>query len=524
MVEYKYIKIHEGGSMRKKQDSIKRRLCRIAVLQCTLVIFFWLYMTISEATILIRETASEIYQSEEKVLTELENQISTLARVTLFPTNQALFANNDTLYTHLRDGSVQNDFAFGSEFFDQALTQLKNEAVDFVALYDVEGNGVYLSKTDDIYYECTIRQDAAWYREVLSGPKGKVSVLNQETFVGSGIVEKDRRSICAARNLVDSTTYKTIGVCVAGSNVDRIVNATALGSDEMEQEYAVFYQEQLLFGNTEKLILKEYSQKPIQKIYWNLQELSLEYSMFHEDNLAIIVQIPFFSIFHYMMPLQIFGIILLVLILILITLIIFKIIASIKNPLNQLVKACNTFESSYVPTLPDIELPKEFREVFLSFNSMSDKINTVIHEVLMKDLEKRKLELQLLRTQINPHYLYNTLEMMHMTAYTNGDFGVAEMAELLGRNLQYGLRETTKEVSLKEELEQLDVYLKIIFYRFKDSVTVHKMIDPELLRYKTIKLLFQPMIENSVFHGIKSSEQHLTIDILGYKQENKIVL
>ena len=107
------------------------------------------------------------------------------------------------------------------------------------------------------------------------------------------------------------------------------------------------------------------------------------------------------------------------------------------------ITTCNAFETDYVPTLPALSLPLEFHEVLLSFNHMSDKINTLIHEILIKDLEKRETELQLLRTQINPHYLYNTLEVIHLAAYKNNDLQVAAMAELLGKNLQYGLRGTT---------------------------------------------------------------------------------
>ena len=155
---------------------------------------------------------------------------------------------------------------------------------------------------------------------------------------------------------------------------------------------------------------------------------------------------------------------------------------------------------------------------------MSDKINTLIHEILIKDLEKRETELQLLRTQINPHYLYNTLEVIHLAAYKNNDLQVAAMAELLGKNLQYGLRGTTEEVSLQEELRQLDIYLSILSYQYADNIIFNKVIDPSLLNCRTIKLLFQPMIENSILHGFDSNKSKIMIDILGYKKGSKIIL
>ena len=202
----------------------------------------------------------------------------------------------------------------------------------------------------------------------------------------------------------------------------------------------------------------------------------------------------------------------------------FRISRNIQVFLKTLITTCNAFETDYVPTLPALSLPLEFHEVLLSFNHMSDKINTLIHEILLKDLEKRETELQLLRTQINPHYLYNTLEVIHLAAYKNNDLQVAAMAELLGKNLQYGLRGTTEEVSLQEELRQLDIYLSILSYQYADNIIFNKVIDPSLLNCRTIKLLFQPMIENSILHGFDSSKSKIMIDILGYKKDSKIIL
>jgi two-component system sensor histidine kinase YesM len=111
-----------------------------------------------------------------------------------------------------------------------------------------------------------------------------------------------------------------------------------------------------------------------------------------------------------------------------------------------------------------------------------------------------------------------------LAAYKNGDFHVAEMAELLGKNLQYGLRGTTKEVTLREELEQLDVYLSILSHQYKDRILFNKVLSPELLDCRTIKLIFQPMVENSILHGFDNTKQHMIIDILGYKKDSQMIL
>lgn len=267
-----------------------------------------------------------------------------------------------------------------------------------------------------------------------------------------------------------------------------------------------------------------YHEKPEGQIRLDIKKPGLEHSLFHGKNTAIVIQTPFASIFRQLIPARILVIAAWAGILVLISLTMFRVIRNIQTPLKALVTTCNAFETDYVPALPSLPLPLEFNEVFLSFNHMSDRINTLIHEILMKDLEKQETELQLLRTQINPHYLYNTLEVIHLAAYKNGDFHVAEMAELLGKNLQYGLRGTTKEVTLREELEQLDVYLSILSHQYKDRILFNKVLSPELLDCRTIKLIFQPMVENSILHGFDNTKQHMIIDILGYKKDSQMIL
>ncbi|WP_180994840.1 histidine kinase [Clostridium sp. chh4-2] len=186
--------------------------------------------------------------------------------------------------------------------------------------------------------------------------------------------------------------------------------------------------------------------------------------------------------------------------------------------------ACNCFELDHATKLSCENLPQELQTLFASFNRMSERISFLVHEVFMKQKAQQETELQLLRTQINPHYLYNTLEIMHMKAYSHGDYDVSAMAELLGQNLQYGLRNTTKEVLLKEEISQLNIYLSILSYQFKDRIRTNICIEEELMECRVIKLLFQPVIENAVIHGITSNDQILSIDILGYRSENTILI
>ena len=204
--------------------------------------------------------------------------------------------------------------------------------------------------------------------------------------------------------------------------------------------------------------------------------------------------------------------------LILLLVFIISTLSKITKAIQHVTETCDTFVLGYELTEPTNirNYPIEVRKMFHAFRHMSDRNNQLMTEILEKQKQKQELEIQLLRTQINPHYLYNTLEIMHLKAYTKGDTDVSNMAELLGKNLQYGLRNTTKAVTIREELHQLDCYLAILSYQYKERIQVHRFISEAVLDQKIIKLVFQPIVENALYHGIKNKRGGGKIIVEGY--------
>lgn len=244
----------------------------------------------------------------------------------------------------------------------------------------------------------------------------------------------------------------------------------------------------------------------------------------HANGYTLVLQTPLSDIFGNMGKIQMLNIIPISIILSGIVFMIFQMVGRILKALNRLIEACNNFELDHVNKVSGKGLPEEFQTLAYSFNKMSKRIDLLIHEVFVKQQEKQETELQLLRTQINPHYLYNTLEIMHMKAYMCKDYETATMAELLGQNLQYGLRNTTKEVPLEEEIHQLNIYRAILAYQYNERIQFNICIDRELYSCHVLKLVFQPIVENAVIHGITDSHQILHIDILGYRDDDRLYI
>ncbi|MBP1755861.1 MAG: signal transduction histidine kinase, LytS, partial [Firmicutes bacterium] len=129
-----------------------------------------------------------------------------------------------------------------------------------------------------------------------------------------------------------------------------------------------------------------------------------------------------------------------------------------------------------------------------------------------------------LQSQINPHFLNNTLEMMNWQARMAGDVTVSKMIEALGTLLNYSMDRTNKKmINLAEELRCVDAYCYIISMRFGKRLKIEKEVDHELLQLEVPQLILQPLIENAVVHGVEKVKNG-TIWIKVFREERNAIL
>lgn len=131
-----------------------------------------------------------------------------------------------------------------------------------------------------------------------------------------------------------------------------------------------------------------------------------------------------------------------------------------------------------------------------------------LQEQVLKN-QQQKMEFKMLASQINPHFLYNTLETIRMKALTEGNPEVANVIKLLGKSMHYVLENTgTSSTTLKKELDYISIYLTIQKLRFNDRVnyTLHVADNMILEDYQILPLLLQPIVENAILHGLEGTE------------------
>lgn len=198
----------------------------------------------------------------------------------------------------------------------------------------------------------------------------------------------------------------------------------------------------------------------------------------------------------------------------------------IGTPIRELVKVSKVIESGELGAVLEIEnMPnKEFDYLVCSFNNMSKKVKYLFDCVYDEKMARKDAKILALQTQINPHFINNTLEMMNWQARMTGDFAVSEMIEALGTVMDYRMnRENQKLTALKEELKCSEAYLFITKKRFGERLIFEKEIDESILDVKVPRLVLQPILENAVIHGIERVKKGI-IKICIYRESDDVIL
>ncbi|WP_217266681.1 sensor histidine kinase [Paenibacillus tianmuensis] len=172
-----------------------------------------------------------------------------------------------------------------------------------------------------------------------------------------------------------------------------------------------------------------------------------------------------------------------------------------------------------------VEHNDELSSLMISFNKMVARNRTLIKEVYQEKVSKKEAELRALQAQINPHFLYNTMDTINWMALKYKARDIMHMTQLLSRFYRLSLNGGRDIVHIEDEIEHIKTYIDIQKNRFEDDIEAYFDICPELYRYSTIKLLLQPIVENAIFHGIqKKPDQKGVIRIIGFKDDQIIKL
>lgn len=211
----------------------------------------------------------------------------------------------------------------------------------------------------------------------------------------------------------------------------------------------------------------------------------------------------------------------------------YMVVCNITLPLNHFISFLNRIEDGDIRAIKekaDVEGPKEIRILQINFNQMLGEINALNHRLVRTtmslyemEMDKKQAELEYLYAQINPHFLFNTLESIKGCAVTEEAWKSYRMLDALGMLFRYSIK-MDSEVYLSEELHLVKNYLFIQKMRFGNKLEYCCDVPKNLENYRIPKMILQPIVENAIVHGIEMLSEGGQIYIEGEPCGNNLIL
>jgi two-component system sensor histidine kinase YesM len=197
---------------------------------------------------------------------------------------------------------------------------------------------------------------------------------------------------------------------------------------------------------------------------------------------------------------------------------------NITNPIRKFIKSMSYAQEGNFDIQIQYKRKDEFTYLFSEYNKMILQIKELINKLYVSEVKKKEAELKALQAQINPHFLYNTLDSINWIALRNNVPDISHMVTSLSDFFRYSLSKGRSIIPIEDEFRQVESYLSIQQVRFKERLEYSIQIEPEVYGHYTVKLILQPLVENSLLHGIEKRRGKGSIAIRAHKADDQIVI
>jgi two-component system sensor histidine kinase YesM len=189
----------------------------------------------------------------------------------------------------------------------------------------------------------------------------------------------------------------------------------------------------------------------------------------------------------------------------------------ISKPIRELRRTMKDVEQGNFDVTAGVHSSDEIGELGKDFNIMIGEIKKLLNRITDEQEQKRKSELNALQMQINPHFLYNTLDSVIWMAERGKQDEVIAMSSALARLFRLSISKGKEIINVASEIEHVKNYLTIQKIRYKDRLDYRIQVDDDILHLRIVKIILQPLVENAIYHGIKNSSSPGTVIISGYR-------
>ena len=309
-------------------------------------------------------------------------------------------------------------------------------------------------------------------------------------------------------------------------SLEQIVN----GDSESTTELAVVDMEGMLIASKER-------EKIGQNVDY-MENIETDFGTFVKGNQMYIFQkvknwdfyvvssVPLIEIFQSSIQTIAIMVVILVIILIICTRVISKIIRKTYRPLERVVEKMDDVAAGSLKTrISEENMGEDFRKLAVGFNLMMDEVLVLMEQVKEEQHRIEQIRFNALQEQIQPHFLYNTLECIHWQAMADGNREISTLVKALAKYYRICLNKGSDVISLKMELEHVQNYLIIQNMRYDDIIGCEFEVDESITNAMLPKISLQPLVENSIYHGMKVKEgKKGTVFISAKKDDGNILI
>lgn len=187
----------------------------------------------------------------------------------------------------------------------------------------------------------------------------------------------------------------------------------------------------------------------------------------------------------------------------------------VTRPLAKISKKLKNINPEEPVTRIEVKSSDEIGMLLHSYNKLGDRIQRLKSQLQEHEAKKKEVDIQALQAQIHPHFLYNTLSSIQWNALMNKDRQTAEMVGALSDFLRLSLNDGKEYCTVQQEVSHAQNYIRIMSRRFQDKFDSAFFVDPALHSHSILKLLLQPLIENSIMHGLQKQKKKGSLFVFG---------
>ncbi|WP_188990186.1 cache domain-containing sensor histidine kinase [Paenibacillus nasutitermitis] len=446
---------------------------------------------------------TNITDSKKQSLVEMVDKIDGYLREVALQAAQ--IQKDDLIATALRVDYATNEenresFSSRGSRVNERLSELilRSEFIDAIYLVNANQEVYYADK--EYKFESNLALEA-------------MAREKPETFVWAPF--NDHNRLVGAKEIIHEPTGKRIGLLIVMLNPERVaMTYSTYGS----QEFFITNISGLILSNSDQQLTGTRLRHPDTKNTVVLERVSA-YSDFR-----------FISLFskanfnQEMNSLAFFALLITAATWLLVLILTIILLRRVTTPIARLSRLMGKAQKEVYEKIDNIKTIDEVGRLCVSFNHLITDIQNLIEKVYKVELLNKEAELKMIKAQINPHILYNTLESVNIMAKELGSTAIPDMIRLLAAIFRFSISPGSDLIPLKNELQFVLYYLQLAKYRYKERLTWTIDVSDELQQVIVPKLILQPLVENAIIHGIDQIEEQGNIKIRVYLYEYDLIV